>query len=1396
MSNEQRILESYFKSNSIVKHQLDPYNHLITFGLQEIIDQDSTIDMPNYTVKFGQIGVSRPQVIEDDRSIYPIYPADARLRNLSYDSSIFLDIYETIDGTQKYHPRVVIGRIPVMLKSSICNLFPLSDQECVQKGECPNDPGGYFIIKGHERVLVGQFRNAYNHVFVQPQKHDSKHKYMAGVRSMSESTGHSILVRAFLNKDERTLLFSLPYIKEPIPVGVVFKALGYTNPQDIIDFIGLDDPQAEKFFKFIIRDSFFCSTKEEALAYIGKYTLTVTPDNRRSNYAWQIVENETLPHLGISGSTKEQACFLGSIVKKLLLVQLGYLSVEEDERDNYSYKRLDVSGMLLYDIIRNLYKKFMTEIRKQLSERKQRPDIIAIISRIKHITKGIHQCMSTGNWVVQKNSTYVKTGVSQILDRMTYLSFISHLRRAIIPTGKEGKNAAMRQLHGTSFGSICPCECFAPDTPILTWNGYIISADQVKVGTVLIDDNGYPVSVRSTISGISEMYTIKHNNPQFLDYTVTSNHILTLKATFHKKITGNTVYVLDRNTLTYEKHTFPTRQDAVIFHRRTPNDDVIDLSIEEYLKLPSSFTKTLKMFKVPFVNWGYTEPAIPSKQFLEDIYKNGTKEYDTANLYAYIMSEYVTNSKKIRLQFLADYIDIFPSTYNKDSIYFYPDDNDREQLIFTVLESLCRSLGLIVDWNENGMSISGYMLWEIPSKKFNLISLSKNTVLTTSFILSRKPTAPFVGWQLNGNGRFLLGDYTVTHNTPEGQKVGTVLNLSLTASVTKKIPTILVRKVLDNCHTISSVDDTKISDIKHLTPVFLNGSIVGYTENPQSTKEELFLYRKSGSLDKEVSISYDNIENQFRIYCDEGRFIRPLLTLTNNKLNIEFGKSKYNWEKLLKKDIVRYVDVAEIEQSVIAMYPSYTDIQKNDYCEIHPSLMLGILASMIPFPDHSQSPRNCYQCLWVEETVLMADGTKKRIADISVGDRVITVDPISCERSETTVINQYVSHTNKQIVKVKLLSNRDLTCTYDHPILTSVGWKKAIQLCTEDLVCVCPESKIQIEYFEYIRIHNPTLTYSEWCKKVVVRNHSIFVPVKEVEVLPYSVMISDITVSSEPHSFITGNNICVHNSSMGKQALGMPCLSYNVRTDTILHVLYYPQRPIVTTMACNVLGVHKMPSGINAIVAIACYQGFNQEDSVICNGSSIDRGLFCLTSYHTIECCEKKRDTYSTEEICLPPLNSDQKIKAGEPGYFKRKSANYNLLDKNGIVRLRDRGDTGNATRVKKGDVLVGKVIITGDKTGKETKVDASVVVQAGEEGIVDRIHILTTPSGYKLVKIVIRVVRTPIIGDKLASYVAQKGTIGMIFRQEDMPFTASGITPDIIMNPLAMPSQSSGLRD
>lgn len=1068
-----KILESYFKYNSPVANQIDSYDNFIHFGMQDIVDQESSLSIPGYTLKFGQICLGEAQIIEEDRTVHDCFPCDARLKDINYDAPILLNFDEIYKGSdekadKKSHYKICIGRMPIMVRSSVCNLYKLSKDECIWKGECPNDAGGYFVIKGTEKVLVAQVRANYNHVFVLKQKSHEKYKYIAEVRSMSNETGHSVLIKALFGNDNRSILFSLPHVKEQIPVGIVFKAMGFVKDEEILYLIGVNDQKARPYLKYILRDSFFCTTQKEALKYIGERSMHILENDEQEDYAWQVVENESLPHLGISGTIKEQALFMGNIVKKLLQTIIG--NRNEDDRDNYANKRIESAGTLLHDIFRNLFKKFIKNLEKMLKDRKQKPDILSIIARNRtSITKGLHQCMATGNWGIQKTGAYIRHGVSQVLDRMTYFSSLSHLRRVIIPVGKESKNSAMRQMHSSSYGMICPCECFHPETKILVLsssNGTVIKkAKDVVVGDILIDDKGNPTRVRSTCSGLKEMYTIKHYDPNFEDYTVTDNHILVLKR----------------------------------------KEDVIDITIDDYMKLDNKVEwKTFKF--IPFVN-------------------------------------------------------------------------------------------------------------------------SKHIKYESNFELEKQPLQPFVGWQLEGNGRFLLGDFTVTHNTPEGHGVGIVLNLALTCKLTRRVSPILVKRVLEKIDSIVPVNNFDISKTTKYTAIFLNGCIVGYTKDSYSTIQEIKKLKYQGQIDSEVSITYDDVDNDIRMYCDDGRVSRPLLTMTNNKLNLT-KQDKYNWKKLVKNGIIEYLDASEIENVVIAMNHDRMKIQNNDYAEIHPILMLGIMASRIPFPDHSQSPRNVYQ------------------------------------------------------------------------------------------------------------------------------------------------------------------------SSMGKQALGYPLLSYNTRADTTLHVLQYAQKPLVFTKIDKLLKSEEMPCGMNAMVAILTYSGYNQEDSSMLNLSSVQRGMFCLSSYYTYDCIEKKKDSNTIEEICLPP-ESTPGLKEGDPGYFMRKrEVNYSLLDENGIVKPRQFYDKkkniyyGPETIVKKGDVLVGKKLMTKNKTGQETCIDVSLVVQPDQEGTIDKVYVTTTPNGNKLVKIVIREWRVPGLGDKFAARSSQKATVGMVYRQEDMPFTSQGITPDIIINPCCIPGR------
>lgn len=245
-----------------------------------------------------------------------------------------------------------------------------------------------------------------------------------------------------------------------------------------------------------------------------------------------------------------------------------------------------------------------------------------------------------------------------------------------------------------------------------------------------------------------------------------------------------------------------------------------------------------------------------------------------------------------------------------------------------------------------------------------------------------------------------------------------------------------------------------------------------------------------------------------------------------------------------------------------------------------------------------------------------------------------------------------------------------------------------------------------------------------------------------------------------------------YQCSMGKQAVGVYMSNYQERIDTMAHVLNYPQAPIVRTRLSKYMNIEKLPSGINAIVAIMTYSGFNQEDSVMLNQSAIDRGLFTSTYYKSYrDQCNKNHSTGEEEIFTRPVVDGTSHMKA----------YNYEKLGDDGFVP--------ENTWVGANDVLVGKVMPI-KVHGQIHPRDASLFMKSGDEGRVDRNYTGLNADGYRFCKVRLRQYRKPTVGDKVASTAAQKGTIGMVYRQQDMPFTKDGISPDIIINPHAIPSR------
>jgi DNA-directed RNA polymerase II subunit RPB2 len=254
-----------------------------------------------------------------------------------------------------------------------------------------------------------------------------------------------------------------------------------------------------------------------------------------------------------------------------------------------------------------------------------------------------------------------------------------------------------------------------------------------------------------------------------------------------------------------------------------------------------------------------------------------------------------------------------------------------------------------------------------------------------------------------------------------------------------------------------------------------------------------------------------------------------------------------------------------------------------------------------------------------------------------------------------------------------------------------------------------------------------------------------------------------------------------YQSAMGKQAMGVYASNFLERMDSMAHVLYYPQKPLIATAAMEHMKFRELPAGTNSVVAIACYSGYNQEDSLLMNQGAIDRGFFRSVFYRTYSASE---DRAGAKRPWL-----QQKFENPDPAITRAmKPAGYEKLDADGIVQA--------GARVSGGDVLIAKTEplppeeTMGARVQRATKRDLSLCMRRNEQGIVDRVLLTTNRLGDRYAKVRVRNIRIPQIGDKFSSRHGQKGTVGMAYRQEDMPWTCEGIVPDIIVNPHAIPSR------
>ncbi len=447
------LLKKYFEEHNLVASDIESFNFFIDKELQNVIEENKVIEptiiphnIDEFKIRFDKIWVTKPEITEADGSKRPIYPIEARLRKISYAAPVFIEVSAHINGIQRESFTTQVGNLPIMLKSSYCHLNKLSREELIQRGEDPDDPGGYFIINGSERVLINVEDLCANKFLI----------HQAGVgpsefvgRVFSESGSFKIPHSIERMKDG---LFYITFTRvKRMPIVMIIKSLGLTKDEDIMKFI-TGGEQSDMVFVNLL-EFVDVKTEEDAMDYVAKRIGITQSKEIRIERMKEIVDKYLLPHLG---TRKEDRIFKAYNLCKYLKRYMAVCrrDAPTDDKDHYMNKRVKMSGDLLADLFRVNLKVLIGDLLynfQRIVKRGKFPSIKVVI-RDKLLTSRIYSSMATGNWVGGRK------GISQRIQRINYLECLSHLQRVVSPLSTSQENFEARELHCTHMGRLCPIE--------------------------------------------------------------------------------------------------------------------------------------------------------------------------------------------------------------------------------------------------------------------------------------------------------------------------------------------------------------------------------------------------------------------------------------------------------------------------------------------------------------------------------------------------------------------------------------------------------------------------------------------------------------------------------------------------------------------------------------------------------------------------------------------------------------------------------------------------------------------------------------------------------------------------------------------------------------------------
>ncbi|CAN6855574.1 unnamed protein product [Brassica oleracea] len=464
-----QLVPEFLKVRGLVKQHLDSFNYFINVGIKKIARANSritsTLDPSIYLWSFKDVYVGEPSILNVGTAEV-INPHMCRLADMTYAAPIYVNI-EYVHGihgktTISAKDKVVIGRMPIMLRSCRCVLHGKDEEELARLGECPLDPGGYFVIKGTEKVLLIQEQLSKNRIIIDS---DKKGNINASVTSSSETTKSKTVIQM---EKEKIYLYLHQFVKK-IPIIIVLKAMGMESDQEIVQMVGRD-PRFSASLLPSMEASIECisegvNTRQQALDYLeAKVKRSSYGPPEKDGRALYILRELFLAHVPVRDDNYRQKCFyVGVMLRRMIEAMLNKDSM--DDKDYVGNKRLELSGQLISLLFEDLFKTMTTEAIKKVDAILQKPnrasrfDFSQCLTGEKNhnISFGLERTLSTGNFDIKRFRMHRK-GMTQVLTRLSFIGSLGSITKISPQFEKSRKVSGPRSLQPSQWGMLCPCD--------------------------------------------------------------------------------------------------------------------------------------------------------------------------------------------------------------------------------------------------------------------------------------------------------------------------------------------------------------------------------------------------------------------------------------------------------------------------------------------------------------------------------------------------------------------------------------------------------------------------------------------------------------------------------------------------------------------------------------------------------------------------------------------------------------------------------------------------------------------------------------------------------------------------------------------------------------------------